>query len=122
MIRIKRIYEQPSKEDGYRVLVDRLWPRGISKNQAKIDLWLKDVAPSNELRKWFGHDPKKWGDFKKRYGLELKKKTEQILEIRQIEKEKGTVTLVYSAKDEKHNQAVVLSTILQETGIDEPNT
>ena len=115
VIRIKRIYEQPSKEDGFRVLVDRLWPRGMSKDKAKIDLWLKIIAPSGSLRKWFNHDPKKWDDFKKKYGLELKARRELLLKIKQAEKEKGTVTLLYSAKDEEHNQAVALSAILRET-------
>jgi uncharacterized protein YeaO (DUF488 family) len=114
MIRVKRIYELPSKEDGYRVLVDRLWPRGMSKDQAKIDLWLREIAPSDGLRKWFGHDPEKWVDFKRKYGLELRKEPELILTIKQAEKEKGTVTLLYSAKDEEHNQAVALSAILRE--------
>jgi len=121
MIRVKRIYEQPSKEDGYRVLVDRLWPRGMSKDRAKIDLWLKEVAPSDALRKSFCHDPKKWDDFKKKYRQELTKKPELIFEIRKAEKEKGTVTLLYSARDEEHNQAVALSAILQEINIDEPD-
>lgn len=115
MIKIKRIYEQPSERDGYRVLVDRLWPRGISKNQAKIDLWLKEIAPSNDLRKWFSHDPKKWDRFRKKYRLELNRKRALLLEIKQAEKEKGTLTLLYSAKDKEHNQAVVLSAILRET-------
>ena len=115
MIRTKRIYEQPSMDDGYRVLVDRLWPRGMSKDQAKIDLWLKEIAPSNDLRKWFSHDPEKWEDFKKKYRLELEKNRELLLRIKQIEKEKGIVTLLYSAKDEVHNQAVALSSILRET-------
>jgi len=113
MIRVKRIYELPSKEDGYRVLVDRLWPRGMSKDKAKIDLWLKDIAPSDDLRKWFSHDPKKWDDFKKKYGLELKERQELLLKIKQAEKEKDTVTLLYSARDEEHNQAVALSAILR---------
>ena len=113
MIRVKRIYELPSKEDGYRVLVDRLWPRGMSKDRAKIDLWLKDIAPSDGLRKWFSHDPKKWDDFKKKYGLELKERQELLLKIKQAEKEKGAVTLLYSARDEEHNQAVALSAILR---------
>jgi uncharacterized protein YeaO (DUF488 family) len=115
MIRVKRIYEQPSKEDGYRVLVDRLWPRGVSKDQAKIDLWFKEIAPSEVLRKWFSHDPKKWDVFKRKYGRELGKKPELLLEIKRVEKEKGTVTLLYSAKDEEHNQAVALSAIIRET-------
>jgi uncharacterized protein YeaO (DUF488 family) len=121
MIRVKRIYEQPSKEDGYRILVDRLWPRGMSKDRAKIDLWLKEIAPSDALRKSFCHDPKKWDYFKKKYQLELRKKPELVLEIKQAEKEKGTVTLLYSAKDEKHNQAIALSAILQEIDADAPD-
>jgi len=113
VIRIKRIYEQCSKEDGFRVLVDRLWPRGVSKEQAKIDLWLKEIAPSNDLRKWLGHDPEKWNDFKKKYGSELQKKRDLLLEIKRAEKEKGTVTLLYSAKDTEHNQAIALGEILR---------
>lgn len=115
MIKIKRIYKPPSSQDGYRVLVDRLWPRGVSKDRAQIDLWLKEIAPSDELRKWFGHDPKKWDDFKKKYELELRKKRELLFEIKRVEKEKDTVTLLYSAKDEEHNQAIALRAILQET-------
>jgi uncharacterized protein YeaO (DUF488 family) len=114
MIRIKRIYEPFSKEDGARILVDRLWPRGISKDKAKIDLWLKEIAPSDELRKSFCHDPEKWEDFKKRYRKELEGKDELLKKIRQFEKERGTVTLLYSAKDEEHNQAVALGEIIQE--------
>ena len=112
MIKVKRIYETSSSQDGWRILVDRLWPRGVSKENAKIDLWLKEVAPSDKLRKWFGHDPKKWGDFKKKYELELMEKQELLLEIKRAERERGTVTLLYSAKDEEHNQAVALIEIL----------
>ena len=114
MIKTKRVYESPSREDGTRILVDRLWPRGISKDAAKVDEWMREIGPSDKLRKWFGHDPKKWVDFKKKYGLELRKEPELILKIKQAEKERGTVTLLYSAKDEEHNQAVALSTILRE--------
>jgi uncharacterized protein YeaO (DUF488 family) len=106
-INLKRVYEKPTKEDGTRVLVDRLWPRGLTKQKAKIDLWLKDIAPSTELRKWFGHDPEKWKEFRKRYQKELKENKEQI-EILKEQKKKGTVTLVYGAKDEEHNEAIVL--------------
>lgn len=113
MIKIKRSYEKPSKEDGYRILVDRLWPRGVSKDEAKIDLWLKEIAPSNELRKWFLHDPKKWEHFKSKYRNELKEKTELIGELKKIEKEKKTITLLYSAKDEQHNNVIALSEILK---------
>ncbi|MEN6585312.1 MAG: DUF488 domain-containing protein [Sulfuricella sp.] len=106
-IRIKRVYEQPDKHDGRRVLVDRLWPRGLTKEKASVDLWLKDIAPSAELRKWFGHDPGRWDEFKKRYLAELKGNREQLLLLKQ-ELDKGIVTLVYGAKDEEHNQAVVI--------------
>jgi len=106
-IRIKRVYAEHDAEDGLRVLVDRLWPRGLTKEKAAVDLWLKDIAPSTELRKWFGHDPNKWEEFKKRYLSELKENTEQIHLLKQ-EMEKGMVTLVYGARDEHHNEAVVL--------------
>lgn len=113
MIKIKRAYQPPEKEDGFRILVDRLWSRGVSKDKAKLDLWLKEVAPSNELRKWFGHDPEKWSEFQKRYSAELKDKKSFLSKIKDLEKEKGTVTLIYSAKDEEHNDAVVLRDKLQ---------
>lgn len=106
-LKIKRVYESPAKEDGTRILVDRLWPRGLTKEKAHIDLWLKEVAPSTELRKWFGHDPVKWTEFKKRYRLELKRNREQI-SILNEELKKKVVTLVYGAKDEEHNEALVL--------------
>jgi uncharacterized protein YeaO (DUF488 family) len=110
---MKRVYDQASKEDGFRILVDRLWPRGMSKDKVKVDLWLKEVAPSDDLRKWFSHDPKKWQEFKKRYEKELKDKQELLRKMKQAEKEKGTVTILYSAKDEEHNQAVALAAFLQ---------
>jgi len=106
-IKIKRVYEQPDKNDGMRILVDRLWPRGLTKEKAGVDLWLKDIAPSTELRKWFVHDPDKWDKFKKRYLIELKENTEQVWLLKQ-ELEKGVVTLVYGAKDKEHNEALVL--------------
>jgi uncharacterized protein YeaO (DUF488 family) len=115
MIKIKRVYDKASKEDGFRILVDRLWPRGMSKDKAKVDLWLKEVAPSDDLRKWFSHDPQKWQEFKKRYEKELKDKQELLRIIKQAEKENGTVTVLYSAKDEEHNQAVALAAFLQKT-------
>ena len=104
---IKRVYEQPAKEDGKRILVDRLWPRGLTKEKASIDLWLKDIAPTTELRKWFGHDPDKWKEFKKRYHEELKNNKEPV-SILYDELKENTVTLVYAAKDEQHNEALVL--------------
>jgi uncharacterized protein YeaO (DUF488 family) len=105
--RIKRVYELPEKHDGRRILVDRLWPRGLTKEKASIDLWLKEIAPSTELRKWFDHDPGRWEEFKERYLDELKGNSEQIQLLKQ-ELDKGIVTLVYGAKDEAHNQAVVI--------------
>jgi uncharacterized protein YeaO (DUF488 family) len=113
MIRIKRVYDTPSKEDGYRILVDRLWPRGLTKEKAKVDLWLKEIAPTDELRKRFYHDPAKWEEFKENYEEELKSKRNLLNKIKQIEKEKGTVTLLYAAKNEQYNNAVVLSMILK---------
>ena len=113
MIKIKRAYDKPSKDDGYRILVDGLWPRGISKEDAKIDLWLKEISPSSELREWFSHDPKKWEGFKSRYREELKEKAELVKELKRLEKEKKTVTLLYSAKDEQHNNVIALSEILK---------
>ena len=113
MIKIKRTYEKPSKDDGYRILVDRLWPRGVSKDEAKIDLWLKEISPSNELRNWFSHDPKRWEGFKSKYRNELKEKKELVEELKKIEKEKNIITLLYSAKDEQHNNVIVLSEILK---------
>lgn len=101
------------KEDGFRVLVDRMWPRGLSKEKAKIDLWLKDIAPSNDLRKWFAHDPKKWEEFQKRYKEELQTKNELIVKIKGLENDKETITLIYSAKDDKHNNALVLMDLIQ---------
>ncbi|HEY1212340.1 MAG TPA: DUF488 domain-containing protein [Bryobacteraceae bacterium] len=106
-VRIKRAYEPAVPSDGFRILVDRLWPRGLSKAKAHIDLWLKEIAPSPELRTWFGHDPAKWKGFRSRYLSELRGKNEEIDQIRAKAKE-GVVTLVYAAKDEQHNDAVVL--------------
>jgi uncharacterized protein YeaO (DUF488 family) len=113
MFTLTRIYSPPSPTDGYRILVDRLWPRGVSKEKAKIDLWLKEIAPSDNLRKWFSHDPEKWEGFKSKYGKELDTKPELLRTIKQLEKEKKTITLLYSAKDELHNNAVVLKEKLE---------
>jgi uncharacterized protein YeaO (DUF488 family) len=107
MIKIKRIYDIPSKGGGFRILVDRLWPRGLSKEKAKVDLWLKEIAPSNELRKWYGHDPKKWTEFRKKYFKELDMKKELANQIIQKTRE-GDVTLLYSSKEKKINNAVAL--------------
>ena len=112
MIKLKRAYEEPSKDDGFRVLVDRLWPRGIKKENLALDLWMKDVAPSPELRKWFGHDPAKWEQFCERYMAELQEKKDLIDFLRQ-KSEEGTVTLVYGARDKEHNGAVVIKLFLE---------
>jgi uncharacterized protein YeaO (DUF488 family) len=109
MVRIKRAYEPPEKSDGMRILVDRVWPRGVKKEKLDTALWMKDAAPSDALRKWFDHDPAKWEEFRKRYLKELERPQarEMLTEIARSAK-KSTVTLVYSARDERHNQAVVL--------------
>jgi uncharacterized protein YeaO (DUF488 family) len=109
MIRTKRIYAPAAKEDGWRVLVDRLWPRGMKKEAVKIDLWMKEVAPSDALRKWFAHEPKKWPEFQKKYRTELKQTKELLAELKEMEKKHGMLTLLFGAKDEEHNQAVVLA-------------
>lgn len=108
MVRVKRAYETPQTSDGFRVLVDRLWPRGLSKGRAKISLWLRDVAPSDALRKWFAHDPKKWPEFERRYRAELTDKTEALRKLRQLKREHRVVTLVYAASDPFRNNAFVL--------------
>lgn len=119
MIKIKRIYDPLNDNDGYRILIDRLWPRGISKESAHIDLWMKEIAPSSELRKWFNHDTQKWDEFSKRYTKELIKKGQMILDIKKLEKEHKTVTLLYGAKDTEHNQAQVLLNVLKNKMISE---
>ena len=110
-VKLKRAYEPPAPADGTRVLVDRLWPRGVSKDDAAVDLWLKDLAPSTELRKWFGHDPARWVDFQDRYVKELHQHSEALEQLRDLARQ-GPVTLVYSAHDEEHNDAVVLRKLL----------
>ena len=112
MIRVKRVYEEPSRNDGLRVLVDRLWPRGLTKERAKVDLWLKDVAPSHELRRWFHHDPAHWNEFEKRYRAELRERKEAFDLLRRKSRE-GSITLLYGARDPERNQAVVLRNLLQ---------
>jgi uncharacterized protein YeaO (DUF488 family) len=112
MIQLKRVYEKPSRKDGLRILVDRLWPRGLTKKQAALKLWLKDMAPSTELSKWFGHDPAKWKQFQARYRKELVEKKEVLKLLKQIAKE-HTVTLVYGARDEERNEAIVLKRLIE---------
>lgn len=113
MINIKRVYDFPQREDGVRILVDRLWPRGLSKERAQVDLWLKAIAPSDKLRKWFAHDPAKWEGFEKHYRKELSLKKELLGKVKEAEKKSGTVTLLYSAKDMKYNNAQVLLNYLR---------
>ena len=111
-IHLKRAYEEPAPSDGLRILVERLWPRGLSKERAAVDVWLKDIAPSAELRRWFGHDPARWQEFQKRYWAELEAKSDAVSELRQRLQE-GPVTFVYAARDEAHNGALVLKDYLQ---------
>jgi uncharacterized protein YeaO (DUF488 family) len=111
-IDLKRVYDPPANSDGRRILVDRIWPRGITKADLQIDVWLKDLAPSTELRKWFGHDPAKWDEFRKRYAGELEQRSEALEELVDNARA-GHVTLVFSAKDTQHNNAVALKEQLE---------
>lgn len=110
--RIKRIYDPPAADDGARVLVDRVWPRGVSKEAARLTLWHKDVAPSTDLRKWFGHDPRRWSEFQARYRAELQANSTALAPLYELQK-LGRVTLLYGARDERHNQARVLAGYLR---------
>jgi uncharacterized protein YeaO (DUF488 family) len=112
MIRLKRVYDSPAEEDGFRVLVERLWPRGIKKADAHLDLWMKEIAPSSDLRKWFAHDPAKWEEFSKRYEKELDKNRE-LVNILEQKSRQTTVTLIYAAHDVGHNSAIVLKQIIE---------
>jgi uncharacterized protein YeaO (DUF488 family) len=112
-VRLRRVYELPTPEDGRRILVDRLWPRGVSKARAALDAWAKDVAPSSDLRRWFGHDPARWEEFKRRYRQELAAHPEALRPLLEAAAE-GPLTLVYGARDERHNEAVVLQRVLEE--------
>ncbi|MGI9025987.1 MAG: DUF488 domain-containing protein [Burkholderiaceae bacterium] len=110
-VKLKRAYEPPARGDGMRILVDRLWPRGVSKADAALDEWMKDLAPTTALRKWFGHDPARWEEFRVRYAKEVREHVGQLTQLRALAR-KGPVTLVYSAHDEVHNDAVVLRSLL----------
>jgi len=110
-VRLKRAYEQPTEADGIRILIDRLWPRGVTKAAAAIDFWARDVAPSTALRKWFGHDPDRWEEFRSRYTAEIHEHPEALRNLRDQARQ-GPITLIYSAHDETHNDAVVLRDIL----------
>jgi uncharacterized protein YeaO (DUF488 family) len=116
MFRIKRVYEPPAREDGLRGLVDRLWPRGLSKDAAAVDEWLKDIAPSAELRRWFGHDPERWADFKARYREELRspQRLAALERLRAAAHSRGAVTLLFAARDPTHNHAAALREVLNE--------
>lgn len=120
-IQVKRVYEPTATSDGFRVLVDRLWPRGISREAAKLDLWLPDLGPSTSLRKWFNHDPARWSEFQRRYHAELKKKKALLATITEQAKTRP-VTLLYSAKDEQHNQAITLRSFLKRPSSQNPIT
>lgn len=113
MIRTKRVYEPLQRSDGVRVLVDRLWPRGLSKEKAKVDLWLKDIAPSDGLRKWFAHDPARWEAFRRKYRAELKANPEPVRILKRLERERGAVTLIFAASEAAHNNAVALVEVLK---------
>jgi uncharacterized protein YeaO (DUF488 family) len=110
-LKLKQVYEEPSEQDGTRILVDRLWPHGLTKEKARVDLWFKEIAPSNELRKWFAHDPAKWPEFKARYKAELKHNG-PLLTILKLAITRGPTTLLYGAKDTEHNEAIVLQDLL----------
>ena len=112
-VKLKRAYEPPAAGDGTRILVDRLWPRGVSKEHAALDQWMKDISPSTELRKWFGHDPARWEEFRRRYAEELHRNGERLSQLRSLARQ-GPVTLIYSAHDEVHNDAIVLRDLLLE--------
>ncbi len=110
---VKRVYDAPSPSDGFRVLVDRLWPRGLTKEKARIDLWLREIAPSDELRKWYGHDPDKWRQFRMKYLRELKGRKDAIDQLRQIIRQHNVVTFLFAASDERRNNAVVLAELFR---------
>ncbi len=118
MIQLKRAYEEPSSGDGRRILVERLWPRGLSKERADVDLWLKDVAPSIELRRWFGHDVTKWREFQRRYREELRRRSAELARLKTLVEE-GPVTFVYGSRDQEHNSATVLKAFIENEGDDQ---
>lgn len=114
MIKIKRAYDKWDKDDGFRILIDGLWPRGVSKEEGKIDLWIRQIAPTPPLRKWFGHEVKKFPEFAKRYRAELKDRKFFLFRLKNIEKEEGVITLIYGSKDREHNNAIVLKEYLKQ--------
>ncbi len=116
MIKIRRIYDPEEPGEHYKVFIDRLWPRGISKEKAGWDEWMKEISPSNELRKWYSHDPEKWPEFKKRYKIELIQKQDELKKLKQLQIKHGTLTLLYSSREKKYNNAVALREFLTEPG------
>jgi uncharacterized protein YeaO (DUF488 family) len=112
-IRLKRAYEPAAAEDGYRVLVERLWPRGLSKERARVDRWVKEAGASTELRRWFGHDPARWEEFRRRYADEVRARPDVLAELRDALREHGTVTFLFAAHDGEHNNAVALKELLE---------
>lgn len=112
-IQVKRVYEPMEVGDGFRVLVDRIWPRGLAKDAANVDLWMRDIAPSTQLRKWFAHDVEKWPEFRERYERELEQRTDLLDMLADIEREERTLTLLFAAKDLKHNHAFVVQHALE---------
>lgn len=114
MIRLKRAYSPTVEEDGYRVLVERLWPRGVPKERAHVDLWLKDAGASTALRRWFGHDPERWEEFRRRYFAELRERPEVLDALREVLRANPVVTFLYGARDEEHNNAVALREFLED--------
>ncbi len=113
IIHCKRIYEPPGSDDGLRVLVDRLWPRGVSRERGQVDWWFREIAPSTELRRWFSHDPERWDEFRRRYYRELDDRPQQVMEMLSRARQAGVVTLLYAARDEEHSHALVLRDYLQ---------
>ncbi len=113
MIRVKRAHEEPSPSDGFRILVDRLWPRGLTKNRLQLDVWVKEIAPSTELRRWYGHDPQKWREFKRKYFSELDANPGAVETLRSHLLSQSVVTFVFGSKEEKHNNAVALQTYFE---------
>ena len=117
MIRLKRVYEKPAAEDGFRVLVERLWPRGMRKEEARVVLWLREAGASTELRKWFGHDPAKWEEFQEEYFRELSEKPEVVHQLINLLRENTAITFLFAARDEEHNNAVALKRYLEERAV-----
>lgn len=117
MITLRRVYEQEEADEGYRIFIDRLWPRGLSKEKATWDEWMKDVSPSNELRRWFSHDPSKWEEFRKLYKKELADMSGGLEKLRQLEARHGTITLLYSSREERYNNAVALKEFLTQQDV-----